>query len=652
LEHEKKTRNPLQSHDLDQLNSIGLRLESATFEEGLQAIKELRTAIRGLDFCGQEELQAQMLMKIGIFYGKSAVHDAALKSFKQVLKLAKAYNLHEQHIRAQSNIAICNAQMGDYRGAIAIWQSLVADDIDETLKLNIMNNISVGYGRMAVFHQSLDYSYRALDMARRMGNEALELSPMMNLSTAYEKMGDFQKALETIKKALSIAQKTKNTRRETECLNNLSLILNELGNKEEALRYAEECLSLRVKYFAKSDQSVSYNNLGYIYEGLGDYAKALQHYRKSLALSAASYNAVSRVNTVLNISSIYLMQNKIDQAEKYLNEARISIQELNINDLSMRYYQQLSEIQIRKGLFEEATASQQELIRLLNIQYKENLEHSINKSEAEYYRKRIEEQAEQYKLQNKELTQKNRIIRKNSKELSASYQSMQDTVETLNWVVSVISHDVRAPLANFDRILGMILAGDFPENEIDEILHSIKRSSLNMYKLVDEMLDGIRLQRRKLDDRTNIQNQDIVPHLQQIFNIYQPIAMQKFIRIDFEHEQDQIYALVDSDLIKIVVRNLLNNAVKFTPEKGKILLLAEVKDSNVLITIRDTGVGMSKSELTALNKRKQPQRNAGNSGIGLGWVLCRDSIKKTNGSLKISSEPGKGTTIVISLPRA
>jgi two-component system, sensor histidine kinase and response regulator len=645
-------KNQVQNHDIATLESIGKHLEQATFEEGLLTIQELKTAMSRLDFTGHEELQAQMLMRMGIFYGKSAMHEAASKYFTKVLKLAKTHKLEEQMIRAQSNLAICNAQSGNYQEAIKIWEGLVAEDIDEVLKLNVMNNLSVGYGRLGVFHQSLEYAFRTLDIAKRKGDEALELSPMMNLSTAYEKMGDIPRALEYINHALAIARKISNVRRETECLNNLSLIHNELGHKEEALRYAEECLALRIRYFAKPDQSVSYNNIGYIYEGLGDYAKALKYYKKSLALSELHFNSVSRLNTLLNVSSIYLIQNKTEQALKYLEDARIKVDDLQISDLSVRYYSQISEIQAKNGNFEEAYASQRELNNLINKLYRENLEHSINKSEAEFYRKRIEEQAEQYRLQNKELKQKNRIIRKNSKELSNSYQSMQDTVETLNWVVSVISHDVRAPLANFDRIVGMILDGDFPEDEIDDILHSIKRSSLNMYKLVDEMLDGIRLQRRKLDDRTNILNQDIIPHLQQIINIYQPIAMHKFITLTFEHRPEQIYALVDSDLLKIVVRNLLNNAVKFTPEKGTISLIAQENNENVRLTISDTGVGMSRSELKALTKRKKTERKTGSSGIGLGWILCRDAIKKTNGSMTISSEPGLGTTIAINLPKA
>lgn len=648
----KRTKTPIQKDDIEQLNLLSKNLLNVPFEEGLRVVKEIKALMKKLDFSGSETIQAESLSMLGVFFGRSSFPQESQKYFTQVWKLVQKHSIASRMISAQANLAICKAQFGKYLEAIEIWKSLIAQDIDDNLRMNIMNNISVSCGNLGDYHQALDFAFQTLELAMCRQNEALWLSALMNLSTAYEKMGNYPKALDYIDQALALAKKTGDVRRECECLNNLSLILNELEEHETALKHAEDCLKLRKLYFTETDHATSYNNIGYIHESLGNFPEAIKNYKTALKLNADHGNQAFRANTIMNMVSIYLQQNELKQAEQYLAEAKTLLDLLGLKDLSMRYYSHISEIQARKGDFEAAYQNQKELNDILNNLYHDQLKHSINKNEAEYYRKRIEEQTEQYKTQNKELKKKNQIIRKNSKELNASYQSMQDTVEVLNWIVSVISHDVRAPLANFSRILEMMLNGDFPETESLEILHSIRKSSLNIYKLVDEMLDGIRLQRRKLDDSTNISLQDIIPHLQQIFMIYQPISAHKHLQLDFSYQQAKIFALLDSDLLKIVVRNLLNNAVKFTPEGGSILLNVSIAEKSVSITITDTGVGMHSRELKALLKRKKPvyaARETG-AGIGLGWILCRDSIKKMKGSLEIQSEPGKGTTITITLP--
>ncbi len=649
----KVNLKPLSDENRLRLKSLGERLTNIPMEEGLELVHDVNNLVATLDFNGEEALQADALTQIGVFYGTCSLISEANGIFQKLVKLAIKHSLHRHQIRAESNLAICKAQMGNYHEAIEIWKKLAEEETDQVITQNILNNLSVGYGTLGEYHLALNYAFTALDMAQKAKSDEMMLSPLMNLSTAYEKMSDFDKARHYVDQALFYARKLGNIRRECECLNNLSLILNEVGEQELALKRARECLTLRKRYYAENEHAISYNNIGYIMENMGKLSEALKSYKMALKLSKDQTNQASRANTYLNTVSIYMKQNEADMALRQLDEVKELVQSLKINAQLVRFYKYHSQIYAERGDFETAYNSQAELNAALNDLYEEHVKQSVNKSEADYFRKRIEEQAELYKEQNRELKKKNRIIHQNSIELSRSNKNMQDSVETLNWIVSVISHDVRAPLGNFSRVLEMIINGSFPEEEKWEILHSMRRSSQNMYKLVDEMLDGIRLQRRRLDDITNITNQDIIPHLQQIYMIYQPIAAQKNLSLDFDYGSEQIFALIDSDLFKIVVRNLLNNAVKFSFDNGRIGLKARNADKQVTISISDTGVGMRSNEIKELMKRDKPVYSARRegSGIGLGWILCRDSVKKMKGSLEIESEPGKGSTITIKLPR-
>ena len=647
-------RESLAQERIEELKRLAARLENIPYQEGLELARELRQGLAKYEYCIKQEWYIDLLMRLGIFYGQSSMHEEAQRYFSMVLANADENSMQDIILRAKSNLAICEAQLGNYHEAVDIWLNLLKGKPSPFIHQNLLNNISVGYGVLGDYHKSIDYGFQALELALKGEDKSQQLSPLMNLSTAYEKLGDFGKAKNYVEQAIYWAKKTGNKRRECECMNNLSLILNQMGLRKEALEKAEECLRMRNEYFSEMDHSTTYNNIGYILECSHEYEKALEYYAKALELSRDIGNKTYRINTLLNISSIYLIQGRIEDAGQHLDKLEPELLELNVKDLLLRYYEQMGEVCRKQADFETALEYQIKRNDILNQLYLDQMGNSINKSEADYFQKRIEEQAQLYREQNLELKHKNRIIIKNSRELNRSNQSLRDTVETLNWAVSVISHDVRAPLANFNKILAMLLNHEIDPGESEEILHSMLKSSMNVFKLVDEILDGIRLQRRKLDENTNIQMQDIVPYLSQIYLIYQPIAQQKLIKLDFDFEKPEIFATVDGDLLKIVVRNLLNNAIKFTRERGTITLKVRINPDEINITIEDNGIGMHKKELKALMKRNNQLSGTrtDSMGIGLGWILCRDSLKKMKGKMHIDSQWGKGTTISISLPRS
>jgi signal transduction histidine kinase len=105
-------------------------------------------------------------------------------------------------------------------------------------------------------------------------------------------------------------------------------------------------------------------------------------------------------------------------------------------------------------------------------------------------------------------------------------------------------------------------------------------------------------------------------------------------------------------MLKIIFRNLISNAIKFTPSEGEIQLSSYQDEEFAYIIVKDSGIGMSKSALEKVNA-KQYYSSKGTSnekGSGFGLILCRDLIKRHNGELMIESEPGRGSTFVVKLP--
>jgi signal transduction histidine kinase len=104
----------------------------------------------------------------------------------------------------------------------------------------------------------------------------------------------------------------------------------------------------------------------------------------------------------------------------------------------------------------------------------------------------------------------------------------------------------------------------------------------------------------------------------------------------------------------MVLRNLLANAIKFTPQKGRVTISSEIHPKHITIHVTDTGVGMTPEERTKLFQRNHLFSKPGTSaekGSGMGLLLCHEFLLKSEGTIRVDSEPGKGSTFTFTLPR-
>ena len=130
------------------------------------------------------------------------------------------------------------------------------------------------------------------------------------------------------------------------------------------------------------------------------------------------------------------------------------------------------------------------------------------------------------------------------------------------------------------------------------------------------------------------------------------MAEQKNITLTTEMDSN-VSLFVDKDMINTVIRNLITNAIKFTPVGGTIKLKTQAHDDNVTITVVDTGTGMEKSmvdKLFRINEKVSLPGTNNEPGTGLGLILCKEYIDKHGGSITVESEVGKGSSFTVTIP--
>lgn len=259
----------------------------------------------------------------------------------------------------------------------------------------------------------------------------------------------------------------------------------------------------------------------------------------------------------------------------------------------------------------------------------------------------LEERQEQIIMQSEELavqTQSLRIINTELERLN----------RTKDKFFSIIAHDLRNP---FNAIIGFseLLRNDFYEMDNRQklnLLELINVSSETAYNLLENLLQWARTQTDKI--KFNPENFDLCEAVNQAFRLHGIIAQKKNITL-FNELTSHTIVYADKNMINTVLRNLISNAIKYTRPGGAIKISANHSPEAVEISIADNGIGMSRESLNKLFRIDTYYSTAGTmgeSGTGLGLIICKEFVEKNNGRIKAISLEGNGTTLSFTLNSA
>lgn len=243
-------------------------------------------------------------------------------------------------------------------------------------------------------------------------------------------------------------------------------------------------------------------------------------------------------------------------------------------------------------------------------------------------------------------------IQYQAKRLKEKNEELMELNLMKNKFFSIIAHDVKNP---FTGILGIseMLKYEFDnleQNQLREMLEHLYVSSKRCFKLLENLLQWANSQLNNLV--VSPARHNLLEHINSIVENFQLQAEQKKITIHSKIDSSLFY-YADKNLIDTVLRNLLNNAIKFTPEKGSVEISAQNLGDKLEIKVKDTGIGIPNelkeklfkigSKVTRLGTKKE-------DGTGLGLILSYEFLKKANGNIRVESEVGKGTEFIIELP--
>ena len=221
--------------------------------------------------------------------------------------------------------------------------------------------------------------------------------------------------------------------------------------------------------------------------------------------------------------------------------------------------------------------------------------------------------------------------------------------ENKNRTLSILSHDLRGPLKNLHVLTSLALNADLTQEQFMDTVRNVNEKTFQVLEFVETTL----LWTKSNFDNVNVTMEQVFPAevVRNILVLYEPSSVAKNIAIKNEID-DAYHVTTDLEILTIVIRNLLSNAIKFTPDNGLISITLKANKNVMILSVKDTGIGMSEEMIEMLLNDNYASRKGTRQekGLGIGLRLCRELLKKINGTLEIDSQSLQGTSVKIIIP--
>ena len=257
-----------------------------------------------------------------------------------------------------------------------------------------------------------------------------------------------------------------------------------------------------------------------------------------------------------------------------------------------------------------------------------------------------------YRSQHMQLVTRLTLERTKS-DLETAHEQLKELDRYRTRFFANITHELRTPLTLILSPVDAILqsqVGDFSPAQA-EYLHGIRRNGLRLLKLINDLLDLVKLEESRLT--LQVTETDLRRLLARIADVVRPLAERKGIHVTLEEFPTPSNLWLDRDQFERVVVNLLSNAIKFTKEGGHVTVRAEETGASAIVEVRDDGIGIPHDQLGRIFDRftqvdDSVTRRHGGTGIGL--AVAKEIVELHGGTIHAESAPGEGTRMIIELP--
>lgn len=629
------------SAHINLLNDLGKELRFYAVDSLLILSKEALRLSKKAEYV---KGQSRSYLGMGNYYSDKGTRIAAINNYTKALILAKNTEDCALTLRIMNNLASEYAYKGDYARALNMYLEGIelAEEKDEKKMLSIMNeNIAGLYASQKDYNHALDFYEKVKKLNNVIADDVNTAETMSNLASLYADMGKLDLAMFSINRAIAIFEDHK--------------VL-------DWLAYAYE---IKGKVYLKQDK----------------FQWALYWYRQGELLHESLEDDRGKIDLYNGMAEAYFGQGKDSLSQKYAMDAFDISNRIKFLEGTQKCAKTLYNINKNKKEFEKALAFHEIYQALTDTLHRNENKKSLTllKTRAEYDQQKVALIEENQKALAKQrgliyagiivmvifsiitffIKRAEKIQKRLNKELQAKKEKLEiqeaaltDSNDTKTKLFSIIGHDLRGPIGALQGLLQMFTDGEMNKSEFFEFIPKLKNDIDHIYFTLNNLLSWGNSQMNGSQIKPSVVTLESL--VDENINLLSEVAKAKSIKIVSELSGNTL-VWSDSNQIDIVVRNLISNALKFTPDNGMITINAREKDDLWEVSVRDTGVGMDKMTVEKLFQKNANITTYGTNnekGTGLGLSLCKEMIEKNGGSIWVESALRKGSTFFFTLPKA
>lgn len=623
---------------------------------------------------------------------RNARNDSATSNLysRKAYALALKNNQIPEQGKAFYYMGETNFYARDYVRSIPFYEKAIPlyAQLNDSLSLtNCYSSIGLCHYYLLQGEKAITQYFKALKYAEH--NKEYTAEIYANIALAHQKMKNYVNSIEFYRKALKINLSVKDSTSTAVDYNGIGAIYVNMAKYDSALVNFRIAYRLFTKIKNAGYQAISLFNIASIYPNYPDSLDKAIYYSNQSWLKFKELGWNDYEATIENgLAVIYLQQKKYKEAIEAFNRSLqladqyklgLEMKEPNYSGLSQVYekmgnYKDALKYHILYQQSSDSLEEKEKYEQLINMEK----QYETEKSENEIIRLQAKQKLTEIQLHNNKLLKvlgfitaslllmlaffmhikyiekkrSNKLLEEKNQTIAQSEHTLRLLNAAQNKFFSIIAHDIKNP---FHTVLGYsyLLHNDydrFTDEERQKFAGDIHHSTNNIFRLLQNLLDWSRSRTGTLTvSPTNTELNQLIKNALGILN---SLAEQKKIQITHDYSEElKIYA--DPLMVEVILRNLINNAIKFTPQNGKIKITAQQVQNEVKICITDNGVGISDEDVQNLFRIESKVKRRGTNnedGSGLGLILCKEFVDKNKGVIWAESTPGKGSCFFVTLP--
>jgi signal transduction histidine kinase len=607
---------------------------------------------------------------------------------QQALDLAEKQEMGRWKNLAYRNIGFLFAISGDYSTALrydnqALQQSLFNND-SSSLSLDY-SNIANDYYDLGEYDEAYNYFTQSYRVANARKDSLRMTVALHNVGRVFKELGQYDRALDHLRISQKMSERINDKEGVPYALDEIGDVMLQIGKYDSALVTLMRSLKLTRQLKLHVLEPKTLTKVATIYLHNKDHKTALAYYDTTYQLHAKTNNRFGIAEVNLGRGVVLYDQGQYDQALELISGSLAIAKESNARILEIRCYTKLSELWEAKGDYKKSLGFFKQYKQLEDSLFSQDMQEKLFRDQMRFATEAKDSQIaalsrardikdDQIKRQEfirnilvvvmalsvillatvyrsgQRRRQINTLLLQHQEDMEKRSEELERLNQVKDKFFSIISHDLRSPINALAGLLDLLDKGAVKPEELPNHVRELKTRFNHTRTLLNNLLDWTLLQMDKLNLQANrIDLRKIVDENIQLLSSVQNKQIQLINSIP-----EQAIAFADSNTINLVIRNLMTNAIKFTNDGGVVVISAEEKPAEWLVSVKDNGIGINSDVLKILFDKTAPYTTRGTAnekGTGLGLILCKEFVEKNGGKIWVESTPGEGSKFSFTLPK-